>query len=504
MALFGQHLHQRLNKRVKTQLAIFAVVAVIASAVMIFSYIKAPALFGVGRYTVIVELPRGGGLYASGNVTYRGTEVGRVTDVRLTDTGVEAVLSLRSDVHIPADLDAQVHSVSAVGEQYVALLPRSGNGPALKNGDVIPMDRSSVPPDINTLLDAANQGLQAIPRDNLKTVIDESYTAVGGLGPEISRIVQGSTQLAIDARTNLDPLTTLIDNSRPVLDSQANTSADIQAWAAHLADLTGQLKSNDTAMAGLLEQGGPAADQGRQLVDRLQPAVPTLLANLLAVGKTTSDYRAGIEQLLVVAPGVIAGMQAALVTNRHTKHPGLTLDFNLNLNIPPVCSTGYLPPSQAHVVSGHDGTPDEGIPAREDTFNGDLYCRIPQESPFYVRGARNFPCLTRPGKRAPTAAMCESDEQYVPLNDGLNWKGDPNATVSGQGVPQAQPGLPATPVPPQAPLTTQAPPPNPIATYNETSGNYVGIDGQVYNESDLNRTEKGQTWQSMLTPPPHP
>ena len=54
--------------------------ALVAGAVMAFGYIKAPALLlGVGRYTVTVELPAAGGLYASGNVTYRGTEVGRVT-----------------------------------------------------------------------------------------------------------------------------------------------------------------------------------------------------------------------------------------------------------------------------------------------------------------------------------------------------------------------------------------------------------------------------------------
>jgi ABC-type transport system involved in resistance to organic solvents, permease component len=30
--------------------------------------------------------------------------------------------------------------------------------------------------------------------------------------------------------------------------------------------------------------------------------------------------------------------------------------------------------------------------------------------------------------------------QYVPLNDGNNWKGDPNATLSGQDIPQLPPG----------------------------------------------------------------
>src|SRR5947209_13560610 len=176
-----------LTRRIRIQLSIFAVVAVAAIAIIGLGYIHLPSLlFGVGHYTVTVELPEAANLYPTGNVTYRGTEVGRVASVRLTDTGVAADLSLNSDVPIPSDLDAQVHSQTAIGEQYVALLPRNGTSSPLKDGDVIPRSHTSVPPDINALLDAANRGLLAIPNDNLKTVVDESYTALGGLGPEFS------------------------------------------------------------------------------------------------------------------------------------------------------------------------------------------------------------------------------------------------------------------------------------------------------------------------------
>ena len=75
---------------------------------MVLHFIQLPAmLFGVGRYTVTMELPKSGGLYESGNVTYRGTKVGRVESVRLTDTGVEAVLSLTSGIDIPSDLHSR-------------------------------------------------------------------------------------------------------------------------------------------------------------------------------------------------------------------------------------------------------------------------------------------------------------------------------------------------------------------------------------------------------------
>ena len=248
-------------------------------------------MFGVGRYTVTVQLPEAGGLYKTGNVTYRGTEVGRVEDVRLTGTGVEAVLSLKSDIDIPSDLDAEVHSQSAIGEQYVALLPRSGDAPPLKNGDVIPVGRTSVPPDINSLLDATNRGLEAIPHDNLKTAIDEAYTAIGGLGPEISRFVQGSTQLAIDARKNLDPLITLIDKSGPVLDSQADTSDAIQAWAANLAVVTDSAADPRRFCRRPSQQGADRLTSSATLIDRLQPTLPVLLANLVSIGDVAITYQ---------------------------------------------------------------------------------------------------------------------------------------------------------------------------------------------------------------------
>lgn len=37
-----------------------------------------------------------------------------------------------------------------------------------------------------------------------------------------------------------------------------------------------------------------------------------------------------------------------------------------------------------------------------------------------------------------TVKICESGQVYVPLNDGYNRKGDPNATLSGQDASSAK------------------------------------------------------------------
>ena len=474
-----------LNRQARIQLIIFTVIALIALTIMGLRYMKLPAkMFGVGHYVVAMELPRTGGLYEGGNVTYRGFEVGRVQAVRLTNSGVVADLALKSGIDIPRDLRAEVHSQSAIGEQYVELLPRNATSPPLRNGDVIALANTSVPQDINSVLDAVKTGLQAIPHDNLKTVIDESYTAVGGLGPELSTIVDGTANLSIDARANLDPLLGLIDNAKPVMESQTRTSGAISAWAAQVATVTKELKDHDTAVAGILQNGGPAVDEARQLVERLQPTLPILMANLVSVGQVGIAYNNDIEQILVLLPQVIAIEQGALMANADTNqnYKGVYLSFNLNLNVPPTCTTGYLPAQQTRPPALED-YPDH--PA------GDLYCRVPQDSQFNVRGARNIPCETRPGKRAATVKLCESDEQYVPLNDGYNWKGDPNATYTGQAVPELPPGT--TPR-----VETTLPP----VLYDTATGTYIGPDGRRYTQSNLAQSaRKASTWQSMLVPP---
>ena len=480
----------RVNRRIKIQLVVFAVIALIAGSVMMLGYVRLPAMFGVGRYTVTMELPNSGGLYPTGNVTYRGTQVGKVTSVAVEPDGlVRAQLSLDSGVSIPSNLRAEVHSQSAIGEQYVALLPRDDASPPLKNGDVLPLADTSVPPPIDGLLDSVNVGLQAIPHDSLRTVVDESYLAVGGLGPELARIVKGATTLSADARANLDSITTLVDESKPLLDAQIDTADDIHSWAGHLADIAGELRDNDQALAEFIDNGGPAAAEATALIDRVAPTVPIILANLVTLSQVAVTYHDGIEQILVLVPQGVSMAQGGMVANHG--HPqdynGSYLDFNLNINLPPPCTTGFLPASQRRTPAQTDA-PDRPV--------GELYCRIPQEAQQNVRGARNIPCQTRPGKRAPTVKMCESDEQYVPLNDGMNWKGDPNATLSGQDIPQLPPGTPpaaaASPTP-GAPLA--------VAQYDPATGSYIAPDGHVYTQAELSEVApQKKTWQTMLLP----
>ncbi|KAA1430382.1 MCE family protein [Mycolicibacter arupensis] len=469
----------RLSRTVWTQLAILATVTLVAGGVMAFGFVKVPALFGIGRYTVIVQLPASGGLYPTSVVTYRGTEIGRVSSIDVDADGVRAVLKLNSAIKVPAPVTAAVHSRSAIGEQFLELTPDPGTDDhrTLRAGDVIGVDQVRIPADIAHLLDATNLALRAIPNDDLRTVIDEANKAVGGLGAELSRIVAGSTSLAIEGGQAAQPLAELIDETPPVPNSQVQTADSVLIWAQRLASITGQLAAEDRAFAGLLSAGAPALNEADALLGRVAPALPVLLANMVSLGQIAVTFRQGIEQLLVLFPQGTAVMSAITLADSglDTPYRGIYLDFNLNMNYPPPCNTGFLPARQQRVPAAVD------YPDYPDRPAGELYCRVPQDSDLNVRGARNIPCENNPAKRAPTVEMCESDQWYVPLNDGYNWKGDPNATASGQAVPQD--------------------PPVAFVPYDPATGSYLGPDGQRHIQADLVPQQKEQTWQTMLIPP---
>ena len=125
---------------------------------------------------------------------------------------------------------------------------------------------------------------------------------------------------------------------------------------------------------------------------------------------------------------------------------------------------------------------------------GNVYCRVPQDAPFNVRGARNIPCETKARQARTDRRDVQKRRELRPAQRRLPLEGDPNATTSGQAIPQLPPGTPGSTALPPAPLA--------VAEYDPATGTYVGADGKTYTQANLARdANQHQTWQDMLSPP---
>ncbi|MFW0787016.1 MlaD family protein [Gordonia sp. CPCC 206044] len=467
-----------LSKLARAQLVVFTVLAIIATWMMLFSYMQVQTQLGIGRITVTLDAAQTGGLYRFGNVTYRGVDVGKVTDVALTDKGIRATLSIDSDERIPADLHASIRSMSAVGEQYVELRPRTDSGPYLRDGSVIASDTVSVPQPVAPMLEKLNGLVTSIPKDQLFGLVDELNKSLGGQGYDLQSLLNSSSTVAASMNDVGGQTATLLGDSVPLVDSQVRSADAIRMWTSSLDGVTDQLVTNTPDVRRLLASGPGFADEVTKTLDSVKLTLPVLLANITTVGQLAVTYNAGLEQILVLLPPAISMIQA-VQPNRNGTQWGLG-DFRISgVSDPPACTVGFLPPSKWR--------PPEDT-SMIDTPN-DLYCKLPQSSPIGVRGVRNIPCANHPGKRAPTAAMCNSDEKYVPLARNQPVLGpyprDPNLIRQG--------------VTPSSSHSTGAQQPGVAAAqYNPSDGSYVASDGTAYRQSDLTRTGRASSWQGLL------
>lgn len=469
-----------LTKFVRIQLGIFLVLTIIGVSVMAIKYVQLPAMLGIGRNAVTVNMPSTGGLYKNANVTYLGSTVGTVKSVNLTEDGVQAKLSIDSSADIPVDSIAQIRSVSAIGELYMEFTPNSDGGPFIGDGATVDASRVQLPTDIGPILDEANAMLEVIPTDQLTTMIDETFLAFNDSAGDMKVLVESAKAIMTEAVNNVGPTKTLVEELGPLLDTQAVSGDDMRAWVNNLASFTGQVVKSDPQLRGILEQAPETLAVADKLMTDISPTLPLLLANTVGIGQITYTYNASIQQLLVVYPALMGALET--VVQYAEKHDNqLPLDFHLQLNSPQSCSMGYLSPEQRRPPS------DVEIPVTPDG----IFCRIPQDSQIAVRGARNSPCPLQPGKRAPTPVECADPKGYVPLGEPVTPFGPPQPNV---------PGVAPTPYQQQGEVAT--------ASYDPSTGQYVAPNGEVYADSSLVQGNgngaagaPAKSWQAMMSTP---
>jgi phospholipid/cholesterol/gamma-HCH transport system substrate-binding protein len=509
---------------IRRQLWTFLVLTVVSLLVLGVYYLQVPSLMGIGRYSLKADLPASGGLYPTANVTYRGITIGKVTDVEPTEHGAQATISIDSQYKIPVDTIANVHSVSAVGEQYLDLVSTGNPGKYFAEGQTI--TKGTVPAEIGPALDTANRGLAALPKDKIATLLDETAESVGGLGPALQRLVDSTQAIVGDFRTNITNVNDIIQNSGGVLDSQIKSGDAIERWARNLNTLAAQAARRDTNVKSILTQAAPTADQVNSVFSDVRDSLPQTLANLEVVFDLLKRYHTGVEQVLVFLPqgASIAQTVAAPFPNQ------AALDLGLSINQPPPCLTGFIPAAEWRSPAD---TSMQALPQG-------TYCKIPMDTPANsVRGSRNIPCTDVPGKRAASPRECRDPRPYVPA--GTNpWFGDPNQILTcpapGARCDQSvRPGMvipapsinnglnpapsdrvagtpPATSDPLSRPgsgtVQCNGQQPNPCvytpsgppsAVYSPQSGELVGPDGVKY--SVENSTKTGDDgWKEMLAP----
>lgn len=397
-----------MTKKIRNLLVLFVVISLVGIGYIAFRYVGADSLIGLGPYVVKVEMKDSGGIFSKASVSYRGVEIGKVGDMRVTPTGLETDLEIdRSAPDVPASAIAVIANRSAVGEQYVDLQPPRDGGPYLHDGSVIPVDRVRTPVPVDSLLKDLNQLATSVPIPALRTTVNELYNSFNRTGPDLQRLLDSSNALVSTAITQIPQTTQLLRDGRTVLTTQSQLGPQITSFSRSLNLFTAQLKADDPNLRRLVHAAPPAAQQLEGLIRETGPDLGRTISNLLTVTRILQPRLAGVEQLLVTYPGLAAAAPSVVPDpdpkKRETErrvHFGLVL----NVNDPPYCQNGgYLRQDgdgdpQTTWQRADAPPPGGGGPNGHFPVNPTVWCSQPL--PVNPRGAQHIPELDgspRPG-----------------------------------------------------------------------------------------------------------
>lgn len=363
-----------LTGRIKAQLIVFAVLALVATSYLGAKYVGIDFL---GRsYTVTASLPDGGGAFDNGEVTFRGIPVGRVEKLSATPDGVTAWLTIEGDApEIPSDVRVQVANRSAIGEQYVNLVGGTPGSTALTAGDRLAAGPDAIPPPIDGVLRSGAELVDSLPKDALPSVIDEVYAATQGAGQNFQTLLTSSQRFQKIADQNLLVTKGLIESADTVLATQVEASDSIIAFSDDLNTIASTLEANDGELRQLIESAPAAARELDALFREVGQPLGVLLANLVTPAQVFGVNAAGVEDAVVQVPrAVSAGWYIA-----GTK--GLRLSLTQSYFDPLPCTTGY---------EGTDLREGLDVEGDSEPFNLQAGCRStnPESN---VRGPKSTP-----------------------------------------------------------------------------------------------------------------
>jgi phospholipid/cholesterol/gamma-HCH transport system substrate-binding protein len=284
-------------------------------------------------FKMTVHLSTAGGIFSGAEVAYRGVMVGRVTGLRLGTDDVTLTLAVDHGNKIPDNAIAHVYDLSAVGEQYLDLVPTGPSTTYLHAGSEIKAEHTTTPLQVATVLYDLERFVDSINPADVTVIGKEGAAAVTGTGPQLQQLVTDATSLVSQLSATQGAAVDLLHNAATLLKSAAAHANDFDIFARAADQLTSTLASSAPTLDKFLQQAPSTTALIDELIRDNGSAVAVLLGNLATLSQIQVARVPGLKSLLVAVP-LFGTLAPSVVHNGALLSAG---DINFSQ---PVCPSG--------------------------------------------------------------------------------------------------------------------------------------------------------------------
>lgn len=256
------------------------------------------------KYTAMFS--NASGLKSGQFVRAGGVEVGKVADVKLTDDGRRALVTMQVDKSLPLyqSTTATIRYLDLIGNRYVNLERGTGDGAdqILPPGGLIPLARTQPALDLDALIGGFRPLFRALDAEKVNNIATSLLAAFQGQGGTINNILQQTAELT----------STLADRDQAIGEVITNLNTTLNTVVKHQKEFDQTVDKLEVLITGLKSRADPLADSIQAIGDGTgtlaglladnRPELQTNIAELEQVQQALIDNLPNVENTLVKLP----------------------------------------------------------------------------------------------------------------------------------------------------------------------------------------------------------
>jgi phospholipid/cholesterol/gamma-HCH transport system substrate-binding protein len=255
---------------------------------------------GIGQARYTAEFAHAGELRAGDEVRVAGMPVGEVTGLRLAGDRVLVDLRVDRDVHLGSGTEASIKLSTLVGGRSLDLRPIGDDDLA---GDRIPLAHTSVPYDLQKVLQTGTPLVEQLDPDKAREAMRAVSASLRDQGPKVGAALDGLSRLSDVVVTRRDQIAHLISSTEQVVTLVDQRSDRLFALLGQSDQLLAELNRRRDLIRGVLTDLAAFTTQLRKAVAENESQVGPLLDNAAELTAALRAQDDAVDRALeLVAP----------------------------------------------------------------------------------------------------------------------------------------------------------------------------------------------------------
>lgn len=273
---------------------------------------------GTGQHRITAYFTRAVGVYAGSDVRVLGVRIGQVDAVTPRGEQVQVDMTIDGSVPIAEDTTVLVIAPSVVADRYVQFAKQARGGPQLKNGAMIPVQRTATPVELDQLyasLDTLAKSLGPNGANSEGALADLLHTGaqnLAGNGQAFNDSVRNFAQLARTLAGNSGDLFATVDQLQQFTTMLATNDQQVSDVNRQLAQVSDTLAANKGELAQALNGLGSALADIQDFIKENRALIKSNVDNLAVTTQTLVDQRKSLAETLDVAPLAVSNVLNAV------------------------------------------------------------------------------------------------------------------------------------------------------------------------------------------------